>query len=135
MKTEYLRPWKLVTLLLAILLLSIGSFVYSAPDWDVPITFIMCLLAYLAAPWTVWTILGRRWRLIPAVLFAIWFTVDGSYWIYWHFRDPMALDAMRSANFPVSLALFGLCGMGWFYKGSLRELAADIRQAFIRSDT
>jgi hypothetical protein len=132
MKFEYLRPWKLASLTLGIALLVIGSYCYPAPDWDVPITFIMAVLAYLAAPWTARTILERRWRLIPAALFATWFTVDGSYWIYWHFRDPFTLDAMRSANFPVSLALYGLCGVGWLYRGSLRELGADVRQAFIR---
>jgi hypothetical protein len=56
---------------------------------------------------------------VPAVLFVTWFTVDGSYWIYWHFKDPVALDAMRSTNFPASLSLYCFCGIGWLYCGSL----------------
>lgn len=133
MLSEYLRPWKISTLTLGIALLVIGSFYYSAPDWDIPISFIMAISAYLAAPWTVRVILERRWRFIPVALLATWFTVDGCYWIYWHFKDPIALEAMRSANFPASLTLYGLCGMVWLYRGSLRELVQEIRQAFAQS--
>mgnify|MGYP007054661246 FL=1 len=64
-------------------------------------------------------------------MFATWFTVDGCYWIYWHFRDPAALEAMRSANFPASLALYGCCSVGWLYRGSLRQFVSDVRQAFV----
>jgi hypothetical protein len=64
-------------------------------------------------------------------MLSTWFTVDGCYWIYWHFRDPAALDAMRSANFPASLALYGCCGVGWLYRGSLRQFVSDVHQAFI----
>ena len=124
--TEYARPWKLVTLALGVALLIAGSFYYPAPDWDIPISLIMAVLAYLTAPWSLRVILERRWRHWPAMLFATWFTVDGSYWLYWHFKNPAALDLMRAANFPASLALYGLCGALWLYRGTLRELRADI---------
>jgi hypothetical protein len=130
--SEYLRPWKLTTLALGILLLVGGSFYYEAPDWDIPISFIMAVLAYLTAPWSLRILLERRWRFVPVALFATWFTVDGCYWIYWHFRDPAALEAMRSANFPASLALYGCCGVAWLYRGSLTEFVSDVRQAFIK---
>jgi len=125
-RMEYARPWKLVTLALGIALLIAGSFYYQAPDWDVPISLIMAILAYLTAPWSLRVVLERRWRHWPAMLFATWFTVDGSYWIYWRFKNPVALDLMREANFPASLALYGLCGAIWLYRGSLREFRAEI---------
>ena len=128
MVKEWLRPWKLTTLAIGIAILIAGSFYYQAPDWDVPISFIMSTLTYLTAPWSLRVILERRWKLFPLMLFATWFSVDGCYWIYWHFKNPVALDAMRSANFPASLALYGLCGVLWLYRGSLKELATEIRQ-------
>lgn len=125
--SEYLRPWKLFSLAVGVILLILGSFYYHAPDWDIPISLIMAVLAYLTAPWSMRVLLERRWRDWPAMLFATWFTVDGSYWIYWHFQDPAALDAMRSANFPASLSLYGMCGVIWLYRGSLRQLFAEAR--------
>ena len=123
---EYARPWKLVTLALGIALLVIGSFYYEAPDWDVPISLIMAILAYLAAPWSLRVVVQRRWRLWPAMLLVTWITVDGSYWLYWHFKSPVALEHMRDANFFASLCLYAICGLVWFYRGSLRQLYAEI---------
>ena len=123
---EYTRPWKLFTLALGIALLILGSFYYEAPDWDIPISLIMASLAYLTAPWSLRVIVERSWRLWPAMLFATWFTVDGSYWLYWHFKNPVALEMMREANFFASLSLYGMCGVVWLYRGSLRELFSEI---------
>ena len=120
--TFNLRPWKLVTLAVGIALLILGSFYYDAPDWDIPISLIMAILAYLTAPWSLRVVLERRWKLWPAMLFATWFTVDGSYWLYWHFKNALALEQMREANFFASLALYGICGVIWLYRGSLRQL-------------
>ena len=132
MLVEYVRPWKISTLALGIALLIIGSFYYEAPDWDIPISLIMAILAYLTAPWSLRVIMERRWRLWPAMLFATWFTVDGSYWLYWHFKNPVVIDLMRGANFLASLTLYGICGVIWLYRGTLRqlysELGAQIRQ-------
>lgn len=47
---EYIRPWKLATLAVGIGLLVLGSFYLPAPDWDIPISFIMAVLTYLVAP-------------------------------------------------------------------------------------
>lgn len=129
---EYLRPWKLGTLMLGIGLLIAGSFYYGAPDWDIPISFIMAVLAYLTAPWSLRVLIERRWRQWPLMLFLTWFTVDGSYWIYWSFKDPVALDLMRSANFPASLSLYGICGLVWYYRGTMKEFLADARRTLSR---
>jgi hypothetical protein len=124
---EYRRPWKLVTLALGVALLIMGSFYYQAPDWDIPISLIMALSAYFFAPWSLHVIVERRWKLWPLMLLATWFTVDGCYWIYWHFRNPVALDLMREVNFAASLCLYCMCGVVWFYQGSLRQLLTDSR--------
>ena len=125
--TEYVRPWKLVTLALGIALLMVGALTNQAPDWDIPVSLIMASLAYLTAPWGLRVIVERRWRLWPAMLFATWFTVDGCYWLYWHFKNPVALELMREANFFASLALYGMCGVIWLYRGSLSELWSETR--------
>ena len=130
---EYARPWKLATLALGIALLIAGSFYDPAPDWDIPISLIMALLAYLSAPWSLRVVLERRWRHWPAMLAATWFSVDGSYWLYWHFKNPAVLELMRAANFPASLALYGLCGALWLYRGSLKELRAEIYSVIMSS--
>lgn len=125
--TEYRRPWKLCTLAIGLGLLIWGSFYYHAPDWDIPISFIMAFLAYLTAPWSLRVIMERKWAQWPAMLFATWFCVDGCYWIYWHFTNPVALELMREANFPASLALYGMCGVIWLYRGSMHEFWRDAK--------
>jgi hypothetical protein len=126
--TEYLRPWKLVTLFIGTALLIAGSYYTPAPDWDIPISLIMALVTYLAAPWSVRVIYELKWRLWPAMMLATWFAVDGSYALYWHFKDPVALELMRAANFPPSLSLYALCGMIWFYRGGMRQMLGEIQR-------
>ena len=123
---ELLRPWKLATLAIGVALLIAGSFYEEAPDWDIAISLIMAFFAYLTAPWSLRVIVERRWRSWPAMLFATWFTVDGCYWIYWSIKNPAALDFMRSANWPASLCLYAMCGLVWYYRGSLREALREV---------
>jgi hypothetical protein len=130
---EYLRPWKLATLAAGIALLIAGSFYYGAPDWDVPICFVMGILAYVLAPWTLRVILEHRWNWLPAALLATWFTVDGSYTIYWSIFDPVALEMMRGANWLAALTLYLTCGLVWAYKGSLRDFYADVMFTFAQA--
>ena len=127
---EYCRPWKLITLAVGIALLIVGSFYYDAPDWDIPISLIMAVFAYLTAPWSLRVIVERKWRLWPAMLFVTWFSVDGCYAIYWYFKNPVALEMMRDANFLASLLLYGMCGIIWMYRGSLGQLFAEIQNHF-----
>ncbi len=125
---ECQRPWKLATLALGIGLLLVGAELTPAPDWDAPISFIMGLLAYATAPWSLRVLERRCWRALPLALFLTWFTVDGCYAIYWSLKDPAALALMRDVNFPASLSLYGMCGLGWLYQGSLRQAWQAIRQ-------
>jgi hypothetical protein len=130
--SEYLRPWKLATFTSGVALMIAGSIYTPAPDWDIPISLIMPGITYLTAPCSVRAFVERRWRHLPLALLLIWLSVDGSYAIYWHFKDPWVLETMRSANAPISLVLYGLCGFIWLYRGSLRELYADVRHAVRR---
>ena len=87
----------------------------------------MAMLAYLTAPWSMRVILERQWKNWPAMLFATWLTVDGSYWLYWRLVNPAALE-LRDANFPASLSLYLMCGVVWLYNGSLLSLLAELRK-------
>ena len=131
---ELRRPWKLVTLAIGLGLLVVGSFVYEAPDWDIPVSILMALVAYVAAPWCMRVMVERRWRHWPAMLFLTWFGVDGCYAAYWSIVNPLALDLMREANAPASLALFWTTGLLWMYKGTLEELAQEAA-ALLRGGT
>jgi hypothetical protein len=132
MLAEYLRPWKLLTLLAGVGLLVAGALSYGAPDWDIPISLIMAALAYLTAPWSMRVIVERRWKYWPGMIAITWFSVDGCYWAYWQFKDPAALDLMRSANFLASLSLYGLCGVLWLYRGPLSGLVSESHQLLRR---
>lgn len=124
---EYRRPWKLATFACGVALMIVGVFYPGAPDWDIPVTLIMTTLTYLCAPWSMRVILGRKWRLWPVALFLSWLVVDGSYSLYWHFRDPRVLQLMREANAYASFPLYWLCGAIWLYRGSLRQLWTELR--------
>lgn len=132
---EYMRPWKLLALLVGVVLLVVGSFYYQAPDWDIPISLIMAFFAYLTASWSMRVVLERQWQRLPLMLFFTWFTVDGCYWLYWSFKDPVALELMREVNFPASLSLYGMCGLVWYHKGSLRQLIAKAKALVSGSGT
>lgn len=127
---EYRRPWKLASLAMGIGLLVFGAYYTPVPDWDVPISFIMAIVTYLVAPWSMRVILERRWRQWPLMLLLTWFAVDGCYALYWHFTDPQVLAMMRPLNWPASLPLYGLCGMLWLYRGSLNELVMNLRSLY-----
>lgn len=123
---ELLRPWKLVTLGIGLGLLVAGSFVYEAPDWDISVSVLMALVAYVTAPWCMRVLLERRWRRWPAMLLLTWFGVDGCYTVYWSVMNPMALELMRKANAPASLSLFWTVGLFWMYQGPLKEFSRSV---------
>ena len=114
------------------ILRTLQALVAQAPDWDIPISFIMALMAYLTASWSMHVMVERQWRQWPLMLFWTWFTVDGCYWLYWHFKNPVALELMREANAPASLSLYWMCGLVWYYRGTLREMWADLKRLTIK---
>jgi hypothetical protein len=126
---ELTRPWKLITLSIGIGLLIWGSFYYAAPDWDIPISLIMAFFAYLTAGWSMHVMVERNWKRFPMMMLATWWTVDGCYSLYWFFRNPLALDYMRSANAPASLSLYWMCGLLWYWNGSVKAFFETVKLA------
>lgn len=118
---NYFHPWNIGTLLVGIGLLIAGSFYYEAPDWDIPISLIMAGFSYLTAAWSLKVLVKREWRKFPLMLLFTWWTVDGCYALYWYFKNPVALELMREANWPASLALYWACGVVWLLPEIWRE--------------
>ena len=126
---ELLRPWKVATLVVGILVLIAGAYVTPAPDWDVGISLIMAGFAYTTPPWSVRMVVEHRVRVWPLVAFATWFSVDGCYAVYWSWKDPVALAFMRDANAPASLSLYVICGLIWFPRMSARNILEQITRS------
>lgn len=122
---EYVRPWKLLSLLCGIVILLLGARYSGLPDWDVSVSLIMAVPAYFTAPCSLRVVLERKWKQFPQALFWAWFTIDGTYAIYWYLVDPAAL-MFRPANALASSALYVACGLVWLHRGSLRELVANV---------
>lgn len=110
-----------MTLAFGVTALVVGAYIWPAPDWDIPVSLIMALVAYLTASWSMQVMVERRWRKWPLMLFVTWFAVDGCYAIYWSLVNPQALALMREANAPASLSLYWMCGLVWYFNGSLSQ--------------
>jgi hypothetical protein len=114
---DYFTPWRLITLFLGMVFLFAGALWSGLPDWDIPVSIIMAIPAYITAGPTMHVFTKRQWHNLPYAIFWTWFTVDGTYWIYWSLVDPSAL-VLRSANAGVSLALYAMCGVVWYQWGT-----------------
>ena len=118
---NYLRPWKLFTLVVGFTFLFWGAYNRLAPDWDFGISIIMGLLTYLTAPWSARVIVNREWNKMFLALFFYLLSVDFAYWGYWTLIDKTAL-IMRPANFLASTCLYWLCGFIWLHNGTLKQI-------------
>jgi hypothetical protein len=134
---ELLRPWKLVTFLIAISWLLYGAVTYGISDWDVGITLIMGSLTYLCSPWSLRAILlaVRRkppyWPLwIITALAVAWVVVDGVYVLY---HTAVGNKMLRVENFRVSAALYFLAGAFWIYRGTVREFLSNLQTVVQRA--
>ena len=109
-----------------------GALNYGIRDWDVGVTLIMGGLTYLMAPWSVYIILSairyrpRLWYLhIVAALIAGLFVVD---WVYMAYHTLVGNQTYRDANFYASMPLYFLAGTVWLYRGSLKEVIANVKR-------
>lgn len=109
----YFQPWRLVTLWLGLLFLLAGAQLSGLPDWDIPISLLMGLAAYVTAGPTMRVLSGRRWAYAHYAAFWTWYSVDGLYIAYWGVVDPSVL-VLRPANAAASLALYLACGLVWY---------------------
>jgi fatty-acid desaturase len=66
---EYLRPWKLVSFFMGMVWLFWGALTLDIPDWDIGVSIIMGVLAYITAPWSVRVIIQRKFKLFPLMIF------------------------------------------------------------------
>lgn len=130
---ELARPWKLFSFAVGMTWLLYGALNYGIADWDIGISVVMGSLTYLLAPWSVRTILtalryrARYWIFkVGIALLVAWLVVDGVYVLY---HTAMGNQMFRIENFYASSALYFLAGAIWLYRGSLRELVADVRTA------
>lgn len=131
---ELKRPWKLFSFGLGMSWLLYGALLYGISDWDVGVSFIMGGATYLCAPWTVHVLINtvklrpRRWPLhILGALLPAMFAVDWSYWLY---HTIVGNSMLRWENFKVSSALYFICGMIWYYRGSLHDLVTELRASY-----
>lgn len=123
---EYLRPWKLVTLMFGMMFLFAGAIWSGLPDWDLAISILMGLAAYLTAAPSLRVVLEHRWRQAPLALFWAWFTVDGIYIVYWGLLDPAMMTELRHANAAASSALYIACGLVWYPRDTFRGALTTI---------
>ncbi len=121
-------PWRLSSLAIGLALLIAGAYYFNAPDWDVPVSLLMAVSAYLTAGWSMRVILDRQWAWWPLMVFLTWLTVDGVYAAYWAAVDPQALALMRDVNWPASLSLYWMCGLVWLFPSALRRDYASGRR-------
>ncbi|MBS0577108.1 MAG: hypothetical protein JSS45_11925 [Proteobacteria bacterium] len=130
---ELWRPWKLATLAVGMGWLLYGATHYNIGDWDIGVSIVMGVLAYLLAPWSMYVILNAIryrpkwwWAHMAAALAAGIFVADTSYMAYHLIAGN---PTYRDANFPASISLYFLAGGVWLYRGTLIELirnASDI---------
>lgn len=130
---ELIRPWKLTSFAISMALLLYGALNFDIGDWDVGVTLLMGTLTYVLAPWSV-LVIGSALRFRPRgwwahvllALFVAVLVVDTSYVVY----STLAGNRQdREGNFRASFPLYFLAGMCWLYRGSLREMARELRQA------
>ena len=108
-----IAPWRLITLVFGLGLLMAGSIFLPSTDWDFPICFVMGLPAYVLAPWAFRQVWYRRgWWMVGALL-AFWFSVDGTYTLYWWLRHADFLSEFRLANVAYCTPIFILAGFVW----------------------
>lgn len=134
---EWVRPWKIFIFVIGMSWLFYGALNWNYPDWDIGVSIIMGLLAYMFAPWSVSTFMKaikyrhKAWILaIVLCLFSWLFVVDFSYFL-WHTYAGNTM--IRYENFLVSSFLYLIAGFTWLYKGSFKEMVDDIKNIKIEN--
>lgn len=113
------RSWKLWTFFIALALLSYVSTLGYDPTWDVPETFVMGILTYITAPYSVGTFyrffkgLDRNWS---ELYLAVVLTFFSSCWFYDAYATIFLVGEyprMAFSNMGISPILYLLGGTLW----------------------
>lgn len=110
---ELIGFWRLVSLCVGLVILVLGSVFLPSEDWDLGICFAMGLPVYVLAPWVFRQVYYFRWKWLVSAAFAMWFSIDGTYSLYWHLRGFEHLEQFRSANFAYCTPIFWMAGFVW----------------------
>lgn len=121
---EYFRPAKLFTLAFGLAFLIAGALFSGLPDWDISVSLLMALCAYVTAAPAIRVFVERRWYQLDLALFWAWYSVDGVYITYWGFVDPAIVDQLRLANAFASSALYLTAGLVWYYQTTTSSVRA-----------
>ena len=105
--------FKNITFLIGLAWLLYGATTFSYLDWDVGVSLVMAFSTYFTADKVIDRLRSLDLSKYPVAMLYTWFSVDGSYTIYWFCVDRSVLLAMRDGQWLTSLCLFLLCGMIW----------------------
>lgn len=106
-----IRTWKNLTFSMGLAWLLYGAMFFSYPDWDIGVSLLMAGSTYLTADRFLNAVRVRNAQRTLLWSAGAWWSVDGSYWIYWSMVDSSV--AIRAGQWPMSLCLYLLCGLVW----------------------
>lgn len=126
--SEYLKPWKFMAFISGMIWLIAGSFITEYPDWDIGICLVMGITTYLVHPWALrFTSFGDA--AISVALCVL--CVDTFYVIYWYIKNPLVLQLMRDAQWPLSLCYY-LAAVGiWNYGEQFIESSSSFLARYL----
>lgn len=136
---ELVRPWKLITLFLALAYYIWGAYHYQCPTWDIPVSIIMGLLTFIFAPWTVNSIYylvkhkPTKW-LIKLILcgMIIYACASGSYELYNWWNLGYHPPPTYWVNLYYSSLMFLAAGMVWRFEGTFKDLVTNLIKSIKR---
>lgn len=103
--------WKNATFLIGLGWLIYGAVYFGYADWDIPVSLLMAMSTYLTADRFIRAIKQKSYPWVALWSVGAWWSIDGSYWLYWYLVDSSAL--IREGQWGMSLCLYLLCGMVW----------------------
>lgn len=103
--------WKNVYFAIGLVWLIYGALHFDYPDWDIRLSLLMAGSTYLTADRFVDAIRKKDPRGVLRWLPGVWWSIDGSYWLYWSLVDPSVM--IRAYQWPMSTCLYLLCGILW----------------------
>lgn len=127
--TEYMRPWKLVTLVLVVNALVYGSMAEDhAPTSVIVARVVTMLVTYMTAPWGVRVVIARRWRWLPLALFYAWLCIVSAAVVWMVPRAGIVEfeDFARDFNLWPSVRWYLFCGFLWLYRASMADFKREL---------